>query len=314
MFCETCPARRYCGAYRTADACGLRDHYRPGPVHAKDLTPGAATELEFSPVSWPDIPPLGPALCILDRAIPSKIVGIRLRNILRVPAQDDHQNLNQQVAILLGKDDLLERLWNRQYSVARSLAAWHVSLVVAPGYSTWWNDPPSESLVSMARSAEVARVLAQHLPTVPCVVWRHPDPDIERWAQWLNDSKCPAIAVDLQTHRGKLVWRWGIYGVEKLAATLNHPLPRILVNGPSSVARIRDVGAAWPGPITVMSSNPWQKATHGFVLDEDLIGHKAPELSVRELLDINMKRYEHAAARIILDRKRPSDSAALSAA
>ncbi len=304
QYCGACAASALCGAQGTVDACGDVSEYPEDVVHGADFGRDTISELTFRSVRWPLVPRLEPAIPVLERMIPGAVVGIRWKTAVQPATWDNRPDRSDGYAVLIGRDQKLEILWEEQYEIARNLERWDVSLVIAPGFSTWWKHPPSESLLSMARSAEFARVLARHLPTVPCVVWRHADPDLERWARWLTSTECGTIAVDFQTHREEREWNWGVTGLSHLVGLLDEPLPRLVVNGPSALSRIRTVAGTWPGPVTILSQNPWQKAQQGWALDSSLDAHEVPELEKDELVAINVRAFRDAVASLLGPRDR----------
>jgi hypothetical protein len=294
--CVTCSASAICGAAGTVDACGDIGEYPRHVAHGTHFGPETVTELSFRAVNWPSVPAMAPAIPVLERTTPGAVVGIRWKTAIQPATWTGRTEGGDGYAVLIAPDEKLESLWSKSYEIARNLSERDVSLVIAPGFSTWWKHPPSESLLSMARSAEFARILARHLPTVPCVVWRFADPDLLRWADWLTATGCTALAVDLQTHREDSEWGWAIEGISYLAAILPTPLPRLVANGPSSVTRIRDTVAAWRGPVTILSQNPWQKAQQGWVLDSELNAYEAPEYSRDDLLQMNIGAFKQGVA------------------
>lgn len=298
-FCESCPLEQLCGAGGTPDACGHPGEYLPGVAHPVDLGPDAAAEFALPPVCWPPVPELAPAVGVVDRLLAGRHVGIRLPAARRASTWASPPPDATGLAVLVGADKQLEFFWQRSHALARALADWGVPVVLAPGYSTWWEDPPAESLLSMARSAAVARILARHVPTIPCVVWRT-GRDLSRWAEWLTTTRPSAVAVDLQTLRSEAGWAWAMAGIERLAELLVCPLPRLVANGPSTLARVRAVGTAWAGPVTILSQNPWQKAISGQRLAADLSDRPAAAaVTTDELLAANLGTFEGVVAAVL---------------
>ena len=136
--------------------------------------------------------------------------------------------------------------------------------MVSSAFSTWWDWSPFESLLAMWDTADFASTLARSVPTIPSIVWRHRR-DLVRWAGWIAATGAGAIAVDLGTLRSAPHWSWAMASIAFLAEQIASltDLPRLVVHGPSTVARLTEVGYAWPGPLTFASQRPWLLAGNG---------------------------------------------------
>jgi hypothetical protein len=170
-------------------------------------------------------------------------------------------------------------------------------MVVGPAFSTWWVDPPFSSLLAMARTAEAATVLNDHVPVVPSIVWRFSE-DLQRWASWLKQSGAKATCVDLGTLRTRSALSWALDAIVELGELLGRSVPTLLVNGPSTPDRLHDVFAAWPGRVVPMSQHPWQLAQHGKLLNDELSASPAPGIHVNELAVLNADTFDRFVRRI----------------
>lgn len=101
----------------------------------------------------------------------------------------------------------------------------------------------------MARTAAFATELGRHLPTTPAVVWRVVE-DFDRWADWLALSPPATVAVDFSTLKRGADWSWGRACLEALADRLTDRgvEPRLLVVGPGTTRRLRELAKTWPHP------------------------------------------------------------------
>jgi hypothetical protein len=197
---------------------------------------------------------------------------------------------------LHGTDHNLERLWDRRVELSKNFCSWGIPLVIGPASSTWWTYTPFASLQAMAKTAEAARLIGQHVPVVPSVVWRFDD-DLVRWAAWLVEGGAEAIAVDLGSLETRAEWSWGVRGLAQLGELLRQNPPSLFANGPSTLPRITDVVGVWPGAVVPMSQRPWQLARHGFALEEDLTAAKDCALGAAELAEINIETFDRVVVR-----------------
>jgi hypothetical protein len=204
------------------------------------------------------------------------------------------------IAVLIGDDAAIDALWRRQGSLGALFRDCDVDLVVAPGFSTWWGDPPFAAIHAMARSAEFARSLSRQVPTVPTVVWRYLG-DLDRWADWITAMNAPALCMDVAL-RSVIAQRWAARGVAHLAFRLAKSqgvLPRLLAHGPSTLDRIRAIAEAWPGDITFLSQDPYRKAIAGLRLDPDMSYAAATERRCEDLIEHNARIFNLAAGKLV---------------
>jgi hypothetical protein len=220
-------------------------------------------------IAWPSLPHFGPAMVIGTRVTPAGCDSLRLKEVLGVREKG---RLRGSVACLHGSDRQLIRLGLREGSIGSDLSLAKAAAVVGPGFSTWWNWSPFESLVAMARSAWFASELARHCPTVPTVVWRT-ETDLIRWATWIVSERIPAIALHVGSIRGAEQWRWAMVGIARLSYELDQcdTVPHLIINGPSTIDRMTTVRAAWRGGLTFASQNPWLLAQGGKRLLDNLL-------------------------------------------
>lgn len=267
--CDGCSVRAICGSAGSDDVCGHSSEYRFGGLVVDDFPNLTLHDLQLpSGVNWPAPPRLGPAIVIGTSRQSPGCDAVRLRTAL---ASHTGRHLGGRVAVLHGSDPELLRLGRMEGVIGARLCAAGASAVIGPGFSTWWNWSPFESLVAMTRSAWFAAAVARHLPAVPTVVWRTTR-DLKRWAGWITNENLAVVAVHLGWARGDGVWRWAVSGIADLSRFLGEAGGRVhlLVNGPSTVARMEAVRAAWPGGLTFASQQPWHLAQAGKGLDEDL--------------------------------------------
>jgi hypothetical protein len=290
--CGSCRAREGCTASETVEACGDPAEYA-SPVHPL-TTPFAESQSGSWPVfeAFGALPQLGDVLLVADRVRVPLILGVRLASSLaslsrswsRMPLQPETG-----VAVLLGADSGIDRAWRELGRLGAALAADGFSAVIAPAYSTWGSDSPYASRISMLQSAHAAAVLARHLPTIPGLAWRY-HADLRQWTEWIQVHQIGAVALDCADANSDAEWDRAVGGIRVLASSLRERhavLPRLIVNGPSTLASIADIAQAWRGPLTIASQQPWQLGVHGKVLNADLSVEVAarwerPEDLVRE--------------------------------
>lgn len=289
--CEVCPVASRCGAVGTDDACGDRSEYATG-LHPAQVPTTRPDEFDLPATTWRPVPSLPAAVAICDRLVPCHAVAVRLRESLQDWAWRKTE-ATVRIAVLLGRDEMLEKVWRQSGQLSADLIGRGVTLVVSPGFSTWWTEPPFASLHAMARSAHLASLLVRQLPTIPTIVWRFRR-DLDRWAEWITECEPPMIGLDYGTLRGEDIWRWGITGLEHLVGRLvacGANVPRLFAVGPSTAARVSELFDTWPTAVTVASARPWLAARHGCGLQSDLTLRKV-DLRFDDLLAGNIQMFE----------------------
>lgn len=295
-----------CHARSHDDACGDAAEYGAfdNALHPARAGNTPSGEFELGPAAWRELPPLPPGIVVGSHPLRTVQVAVRLREAIRQSTWRSLRGSSDRppaLAVLTGADMALERLWARSGEMGPSLRSFGVMIAIAPGYSTWWGDPPFSALHAMARSAYFARLLARSVVAVPTVVWRYPE-DLDRWAAWLSDSDCHGVCLDLAL-RSPGAQQWGIEGVRRLADALvarGGAVPRLLALGPSNVERMRPVAEAWPGQLTFLSQEPWWAAHGDRLLAADLsYTRNERRLSVESLLEANAATFASALAVLV---------------
>jgi hypothetical protein len=307
-YCPGCPCAGICHANGTAEACGDAAEYAAydnalHPVRAWNTSP---TEFEFPSTTWPPLPTLLDGVVVGDYLLPGTTVGIRLRESMKPStwAKRSTCQTDAGMAVLLGKDMELERAWERSGRLPRQLQVLAVPLVISPGFSTWWRDPPMSALHAMARSAYFAVLFSRRLPTVPTLVWRFRG-DLERWACWLTSSHAEAFCMDLAV-RDRREQGWALRGVADLASMLGEGVAtdmRLVAYGPSTRDRMLAVMDNWPGELTFVSSNPWRQAQAGNCLLPDLTYRLDARRSIRDVLHHNIEAFDRGVAGLLASRQ-----------
>jgi hypothetical protein len=150
-------------------------------------------------------------------------------------------------------------------------------------------------------SAHASAALANHLAVVPNLVWLY-NADLDRWRGWITDSGINTVSLDFGSLRSGEDWCWALKGVEYLNAgfeRMKEATPRLVVNGPSTVERIKSLVDTWSNTVTIASQKPWLLAKHGFRLLPGLGSEKASmSQSKNELVVANADVFETEVARL----------------
>lgn len=296
--CSTCPLPSVCGEYLSSTACRDPAEYRPGAAHPDTVRLVTGQLLAYTnppkPARWHGALKLPAVVAVAAEGklpIPS-YCAINARRALnaRAPAPSP-------IACLITSDALLSRIWRKRSTLGKTLRQSGYKLAIAPGFSTWWTDPPFEGLHEIARTMETATRLARHIDTIPTIVWRN-HADVDRWATWLLDPTPAAVAIDLGTARSKETWRWALDGVAFLSeiVTQRQVQPRLITMGPSTLSRIQQLREVWPHPLTIFSKSAWQWAAAGLVIEESGRRAKAYDADFDEILAQNIAALEAVAA------------------
>lgn len=298
--CGTCPVSPSCGERESSTACREVAQYRRGAIHPDKIrfvsSDDQRFELRMAPAQWAsstvELPPI---LAVASTATvpfaPLTVIDAPTTLTLR------HQ-ASSTIACLATDDHTLERIWHRRSRLGREIRRLGIRLVIAPPFSTWWQDPPFQGLHEMARTAEVAVRLADELDTIPSICWRN-DRDLSRWVEWLMPTAPQVVAVDLCTLKSRNAWSWGMRGVLHLAELSKQArtAPRLLAVGPLKVWKLIELRAAWPYALTIASRGVWQLSKAQMLLDEDGNRSKCLDLSFAELLAENVSRLETSLLR-----------------
>lgn len=298
-WCTTCPGRPVCTSVDSADACGDPSEYPPKSLHPSNLRGGESSRhLDLRGLAKrydPGAAVLQSAvLFVADGSARTPGEGVRLRNALRCLTAASRASQEGSVAVLQGGDRLLHRLWRRRGRLGSALAAAGYRAAIGPGFSTWADHAPWQSLVAAAMSISVAADLSGRLPTVPTLVWRNHE-DLGRLAAWVGENSLGQIALHPGALRGTDEWAWWISGVAQLRDALSPAAPRLLVTGPCTTDRISAVLDTWPNGVTFVTQHPWELAIHGKALLSNLDDERAAsDESVEELFQANCETFTAA--------------------
>lgn len=274
-WCTACPGRPVCTSADSADACGDPAEYAPKSLHPADLHAGESSRHHLDLTRLAKSFDRGAAvlhgsvLFVADGSTRTPGEAVRLRNALRSLSAGSHESQLGRVAVLQGGDRLLYRLWRRRGRAGAALVDAGYRAAIGPGFSTWADHTPWQSLVATAMSVSVAADLSRHLPTVPTLVWRNHE-DLDRWAAWVGEHDLGQIALHPGALRGLEEWTWWMDGLARLRSCLSDPSPRLAVTGPCVPERIRAVLDIWGTGVTYVTQHPWELAIHGKALQSDL--------------------------------------------
>lgn len=259
--CNGCPVNTLCSERDSLDACGDPAEYRPEALHPDrgHFAPGDLAKYRFPlpPTRWtadrPELPLVLPVAHDGTREFPCA-ASLNAEGALALAGRTIART-----ACLCTKDTTLERIWRVRSKLGGRLHRAGVELVIAPGFSSWWQDPPFERLHEMVRTAEVAVRLAKAVPTAPAIVWRT-QTDLMRWIDWLLPTVPAAIVVDASTLRRPEEWNWFISGLRTIAHEFadRGQTPRLISVGPSALPKLHDLASVWPNALTVASKAVWQ--------------------------------------------------------
>lgn len=298
--CVGCAGHEVCGAGGTDDRCGDPVEYRTGGVDVDSARAMTAGDFQLpTGVTWRPLPEFGHALVIGTSLTSFGCDAIRLKEFLgRCQRRSEQPDLRRHVVVLHGLDQQLVRLGRFEGNLTRFLSAAGARAVIGPGFSTWWEWSPFESLLAVARSARFACELGRGVPTVPTVVWRH-ERDLDRWAAWISATRASAISVDLGTARSPARWSWALRGIDHLAMNIGSEARlRLIANGPSTVERLVALREVWRSDLTFASQHPWHLAQGGKRLLDDLSGVR-DDADRSELEEVNRNTFARIAARVI---------------
>lgn len=288
----------YCGCARSeadapAGACGTCPIRCPSRDNLRAWMADVGGTLTFDDIALPEralphlpgyIPQVdGTAVTALDEHLtwPAYAVGLRRvfspRSHTIYPRWRDGARAHDllglapgQLAILsgYGEDPLVEAFWSvrRRDRLIEQIAAQGWDLVLACNYSIYGNWPRMEHLINMRRSLLLATEFAEAgLPVAPNVYWFRLE-DLERWAEWIDETRPPAIAINAQTMRTAADWdSWLLPGLHWLAAHIPAEMP-VIITGLSRPNRIGTTAELFGERLTLLNQTPQAYGLHGEVM------------------------------------------------
>lgn len=170
----------------------------------------------------------------------------------------------EQLAVLIGyaDDPLVEAFWTDRHALIPAFAAQEWDLVLAPNYSLFGNQPRAEHLLNFRRNLLIAAEMnAAGIPAVPNLYWFRKE-DIDRYLDWCERTRPPAVATNLQTLRTAADWEFGLPGLTYLAQNLPASVA-VIVTGASRRDRIGILRELFGARLHLVSQNAQQYARHG---------------------------------------------------
>lgn len=300
--CDNCIVHDLCDEQYSPSACNYRAHYPDGVLHPA-APHVAAEELRLPEQGRQWVLPVSPGHSMVvcpERGATPPVYGTSLRVALERGAP----TASSPIAVLIGKDIYLSRVWQRRGNFGRELLDKGYVGVVAPAFSNWDSWTPFHNLDAIARSAALADLLARTLPTVPTLLWRTHH-DLTRQVEWLCRGDVATVAIDFQSGNDRRHVA-GVAHLRRQLADRLQNLPALLALGLFSPQRVRSLATAWPGPLVVGSQRPWHVAKAGFQLTDQLQLVPAPYVRTDELLWTNVKVFDRVVRRILREVHGPA--------
>ncbi len=175
--------------------------------------------------------------------------GRDLRSYFCAPAR------TKMVLLCYARDTLMEEIWARRRTdrVIQTLSKAGFDLIVAPNFSVYLDQPRMTHLIRMRMSHIYYRDMMEAGLSVIPHIYFGARRDVERWAEWIAANPCvQAVACNLQTVTDSRFFRDMLEGLALLRGQVG-PEVRLVVSGPSSPTRLRDVFAR-TGPNTIITN------------------------------------------------------------
>ena len=301
----------YCGCTRAGGGCGqcpIRCGSRVdigdwmtdvgGTLAFDDLVVG--TKLPALPRYIPQVD--GHDVASFDEHLGWGAYGVGLRRVYspdslriypRFAGAEVHQVLGLgpgQLAVLVGyaDDPLVEAFWTDRRTLIPAIAAQGWDLVLAPNYSLFGNQPRAEHLLNFRRNLLIAaEMAAAGIPAVPNLYWFRKE-DLDRYIDWCERARPPAVATNLQTLRTEGDWEFGLPGLTYLAQNLP-PSVAVIVTGASRRDRIGVLLELFGARLHLVSQNAQQYARHGAQMTAS--GRVDSPARVTDLFAANVRYY-----------------------
>ncbi len=204
----------------------------------------------------------------LDAGLRWPAYAVRLRSVISdrtyqiTPSYANstaHQTLRlnpTQAAVLNGyaQDPLVEAVWTNRHQLAERFAAQEWTLVVGPDLSVYGSSPRFDQLLNMRRQLLLTDILGRAgVTAAPNLSWFRLE-DLQRLEQLLARTQPKLIAVNLQMQKQESAWHERLLpGLAYLSSGLP-PETTLVVSGPSSLTRLRQLRALFPHTM-LLSSN-----------------------------------------------------------
>lgn len=268
--CGQCPVR--CGS-RTDIGAWMADV--GGTLRFDDIA--INTPIPALPRYIPQID--GHDLAGFDAGLRWPAYAIGLRRVLspqtrriypRFEGVDAHRALglgDGQLAVLAGyaDDPLVEAWWTDRRRLIPAIAAQRWDVVLAPNFSMFGNQPRAEHLLNFRRNLlAAAELAAEGIPAVPNLYWFRKE-DLDRYLDWCDRQRPPAVAANLQTLRSDGDWNFALAGLTYLAQHLPDDL-KVIVTGASRPSRIAALLELFGPRLHLISQNALQYARHGALM------------------------------------------------
>ena len=276
--CAGCPLIEPCGASEQPEACqpmwgdrhagGLNVLHPSNPItweYFHEIDGAGFDGVQVTPQHIPDLPEFIHQLrpvralrgCLTDSTYavgPWKTIDRR-----RVMTSAEFRDIvglqpQQRVGLVLfGRDDVLERMWVRRFSLASEIAKAGYNFCVAPSFSNYLGRPRPEYLYNAKRSLQFFALLQEAgVNAVPRIAWLI-EPDVRRISKWANANRTlDFVALDLSSSSAK-DWARELGHLEMFDALTGHRLS-YFVHGPSCLNHCLDLYQLL-GPIRVHISN-----------------------------------------------------------
>jgi hypothetical protein len=196
-----------------------------------------------------------------------------------------------QLAVLVGygTDPLVEAVWTDRHALVGALAAQRWDLVLAPNYSMYGNQPRTEHLLNFRRNLLIAAEMnAAGVPAVANIYWFRRE-DLDRYLAWFDDSRPPAMAINLQTFRTEADWEtMALPGLTYLSLAIPSDLA-VIVTGSSRADRIATLLELFGDRLHLVSQNAQAYARHGAVMTDH--GRVDRQARVEDLFTANVRHY-----------------------
>lgn len=193
------------------------------------------------------------------------------------------------VLVCFAEDPLVEAFWTDRRSLIPQIAAMGWDLVLAPNFSMYANQPRAEHLLNFRRNLLISTELADAgVPAVPNLYWFRKE-DLDRYLSWLEDTRPPAVAINLQTFRTDEDWEvMALPGLSYLALGIPEDLV-VIVAGSSRVERIRALVELFGPRLRLVAQNAQAYARHGALMTAE--GRVDRHARAEDLFAANVRFY-----------------------
>ncbi len=246
------------------------------------------------------IPQISPNSSKLISLVDFPYVAVTLNKIIDKKSFTVDGNIRKRLGILpttklillsYTLDSPLQKIWEGRKHLIPDLAKCGFDLVTGFDYSLWGDQPHAEKKINLKRSLITYEMLQNAgIPAIPHIYWDD-NKDLRRWGKWLsNNGSVKDLAICLEETTRESDWKNTIRDLAFFTTLIDSDI-NFLITGPSTAAKIADLGAILPN-YTLTNGNCLQKSVCYQLISEKGPTKDAHAIPLDLILNTNFTFYD----------------------